>query len=61
MVYCIMGLVNIIYGIKNVIWIGGDVWIGREFFSGFENVINGVIGISLKIKKYLGFVEYFKE
>lgn len=56
-----MGLVDIIYGIKNVIWIGGDVWIGREFFSGFENVINGVIGISLKIKKYLGFVEYFKE
>lgn len=61
MAYRIMGLVNTIHGTKNVIWIGGDAWIGREPPSGFENVINGAIGISPKTKKYPGFAEYFKE
>lgn len=59
--YRIMELASTYFGAKNVIWIGGDAWIGREPPSGLENVINGAIGISPETQSYTGFAEYFKK
>ncbi|XP_062598842.1 metabotropic glutamate receptor 8-like [Saccostrea cucullata] len=58
--YRIMVMVDKSYNSSDVIWVGGDAWIGREPPSGHKKIIEGAIGISPETRKYPGFAEYFK-
>lgn len=59
--YRIMELVDDNYNGNDVIWVGGDAWIGREPPSEHDNVIKGAIGISPETVVYPGFAQYFKK
>ncbi|XP_062578461.1 metabotropic glutamate receptor 8-like [Saccostrea cucullata] len=59
--YRIMEMVDKLYNSSDVIWVGGDAWIGREPPSGHTKIIEGAIGISPETRKYPGFAEYFKK
>ncbi|XP_061166350.1 metabotropic glutamate receptor 8-like [Saccostrea echinata] len=57
----IMEIVDKSYSSNDVVWIGGDAWIGKEPPIGRQKTIEGAIGISPETGRYPGFAEYFKE
>ncbi|XP_061166304.1 metabotropic glutamate receptor 8-like [Saccostrea echinata] len=59
--YRIMEMVDQSHNSSDVIWVGGDAWIGREPPSGQKKIIERAIGISPETRSYPGFAEYFRK